>query len=238
MHTGIGFAIPINLAREVADEIIADGKFTRPWLGVGIASLRDYRYRDLVKGVADGVVVTGILENGPVAHSDLRMNDVITSIDGKSVITAQELKDAIRSKKVGQNVTLELYRQDTGKKMKVIVKPGEWVEPVQVAANDTEALPSDNALGLRVKALTSSEAKKFGVTRTGGVIVVHVNHHGLAADKGIQVNDIITSIDKQPVANMTQFLQALHNADTAKGVVIRFISDGAAKTETLKEKDE
>jgi S1-C subfamily serine protease len=166
------------------------------------------------------------------------MSDVITSIDGKPVVTAQELKDAIRSKKVGQNVTLDVFRQETSKKIKVVVKPGEWVEPVEVAANDTEALPSDNALGLRVKALSADQAKKLGVNKTGGVVVVHVNHHGLAADKGIQVGDIITSIDRQPVTNMTQFLQALHNADTAKGVVIHLISDGAAKTETLKEGSE
>lgn len=235
MHTGIGFAIPINLAREVADGIIADGHFKRPWLGVGIASLRDFDRRTFVKGVTDGVLITSIVEDGPVAHSELRKSDVVTSVDGRKVITAQELKDAIRSKKVGQNVTLDVFRQGTDKPLKVVVKPGEWVQPVEVAANIPEVLPSDNALGIKVKALTPDLARRYGAGRNGGMMVTHVDHHGLAGMKGIQAGDIITTIDQKRVTTMTEFLQALHNADTAKGVTIQLISDGVAKTETLKE---
>jgi serine protease Do len=148
------------------------------------------------------------------------------------------LKDAIRSKKVGQNVTLDVFRPDASKAMKVVVKPGEWVEPVEVAANDAVDRPTGNALGMNVTPLTPALARRYGVSRTAGVVVIRVDKHGLAAEKGIHEGDIVTSIDKQRVTNMTEFLQAMHKVDTAKGVTIQLISNGAAKTETLKESGE
>jgi len=234
MRTGIGFAIPINLAREIADQIMTDGKFTRSWLGINIASLKEPMYRNVVKGIDDGVLVIKIDPAGPAARSELNKNDVITSVDGKLVVTSQQLKDTIRSKKVGQNVTLEVFRPDTSKRIKVVVKPGEWIEPLEVASDEIEERPSGNALGMNVMPMTPALARQYGVGRNGGMMVRHVDKHGLAAEKGIREGDIITSIDQQRVTNMTQFLQALSNADTAKGVTIHLISNGAAKTETLK----
>ena len=77
LRTGIGFAIPSNLAREISDKLIADGKITRAWLGVGIRSLSDYtEFRDTVKGVDEGVVVYTIQPEGPAAKSELKPSDI------------------------------------------------------------------------------------------------------------------------------------------------------------------
>ncbi len=114
IRTGIGFAIPSNLAREVADEIIAKGKFTRSWLGISIRSLPESQYRDLFKDLTSGVVVEDVKDNGPSAKSELHRIDMITAVDSKPVATAQQLKDEIRKKKVGQNVVLEVYRPESG----------------------------------------------------------------------------------------------------------------------------
>ena len=127
LHTGIGFAIPSNLAREVADKLITEGKYSRSWLGVIIRSLREYpEYREFVPGVREGVVVTEIVPDGPAAKSDLRPADVVTAVDGKPVVTSQQLKEEIRSKKAGQNITLTVFRK--GELIKLQVKPGEWTE--------------------------------------------------------------------------------------------------------------
>ena len=130
LHTGIGFAVPSNLAREVADKLIADGKFTRAWLGVSIRSFREYpEYREFIPGIQDGVVVTEILPSGPAANSDLKPGDVVTAVDGKPVVTSQQLKDAVRGKKIGQSVKLDVVRQGDNSKdirrLKVSVKPGD-----------------------------------------------------------------------------------------------------------------
>src|ERR1041385_7807632 len=127
MNRGIGFAIPINLAREVSDQLIRDGRFSRIWLGIHIESLSESKdYKKLVSTVKNGVVVRSVVRDGPVANSDLQPADIITAVDGKEVASAQDLKSAIRNKPVGKPLTLDVVRDD--KRIKIKVKPGEMLE--------------------------------------------------------------------------------------------------------------
>src|SRR6185503_8014170 len=94
LGTGIGFAIPVNLAREISDKLITDGKYVRAWLGVEIQALRDDPdYRELVPDVKEGVIVKSILKSGPAAKSDLKANDIVLAVDGKPVATQMQLKN-------------------------------------------------------------------------------------------------------------------------------------------------
>jgi serine protease Do len=127
MHTGIGFAVPINLAKQVSEELIVNGRFPRLWLGIGIRGLReDDDSMEQIKGVDDGVLVTTIRSDGPASKSDLKSGDVITMVDGKTVGTATQLRNEIRGKKAGIPVTLDLVRN--GKSMKINVRPELWPE--------------------------------------------------------------------------------------------------------------
>src|SRR5262249_53234050 len=97
LHTGIGFAIPSSLAREVSERLIADGKFTRVWLGIEIVGFReDPAFAKIFKGVEDGVLVRGIRPDGPAFKSELKPKDVITAVDGRRVATPQELRTELR----------------------------------------------------------------------------------------------------------------------------------------------
>lgn len=130
LHTGIGFAVPVNLAKEVTEQLIANGKFPRSWLGVGIRGLReDEDLREEIKGADDGVLVTSIQPNGPASKSDLKARDVITAVDGQSVATATQLRNEIRKKKAGSAVTLDIVRDS--KPMKIKVRPELWPEKEQ-----------------------------------------------------------------------------------------------------------
>lgn len=252
LHTGIGFAIPINLAHEVADKLISEGKFSRAWLGLSIRSIREYpEYRDLLPGVQDGVAVTEILPTGPAAKSTLRAGDVITAIDGKSVVTSQQLKDEIRTKKVGESVTLdvsregddEIGRQDkpTVQQLKLKVKPGEWVDK-NLAVNTKKESPNETnstaSLGLIVEAATRDLADQYNVQMAQGVIVTSVDRTGLAARSGVRTGDIITSVNRQPTNDPKQFRDAIKGADPKRGIIVKLISDGTAKLEVLKESNE
>jgi serine protease Do len=241
LHTGIGFAIPGNLAREIADRLVAEGHFARAWLGIGIVSLRESpQYRELFSGVADGVVVTGLVDGGPAARSELKVNDVITAIDGKPVATMQQLKDEVREKTIGRPVTLDVFRiadEDPGKLIKVTVKPGLLEEKSDITALDAvepvEAVPSGK-LGIAVKTLNRETAEHYNVELTEGVIVSRVDTDGPAAQNGIKEGDIITSINTQKTASPGQFRKALSTINLQKGVVINVISDGASRYEIVK----
>jgi serine protease Do len=235
MNTGIGFAVPINLAKRVKDHLIAEGKFTRSWIGIGIKDLSEYReYKNLDTQFApdteDGVVITEIIANSPASKSKLRLADVIVSVEGKTVKTARELKDAIALQPPGRVLTLNVVRASEHLAIKV----------------QTEALPTDDKLaearhqsggtavetptfGLTIQALTKDLADYYGVESDAGVIVTEVERDSPADEEGIQPGDVITEINRQRVASLKQFRQALKTADAKKGIMFNLISNGSSR---------
>jgi serine protease Do len=126
LRTGIGFAVPANLAREVSDQLIAKGRFPRSWLGVSIRSLRDDEEAPENLGEVDGVQVISLLPDGPAAKSDLKPKDIITAVDSKTVSTETQLRNEIRGKAPGSAVTLDVLRNK--KPIKIKVHPELWPE--------------------------------------------------------------------------------------------------------------
>jgi serine protease Do len=240
LHTGIGFAIPINLAREVSDKLISEGKFTRPWLGVNIVSLRDLpEFRDLVPGVRDGVVVHTIVPNAPVGGA-LKPADVILSVDGRPVVTSQQLKDEIRRKAVGQKVVLEIFRPGppaSGGLMKVTVRPAAWQAEAApgLADSPAEETTDSGKLAIQVKPLTSDLAVKYHLTMTEAIIVTYVDKAGLAARSGIKSGDLITSVNQQSVTTPKQWREAVKSADFKRGFLLTVVSDGSSRFEIIKD---
>lgn len=236
LHTGIGFAIPVNLAREVADKLIADGKYVRAYLGISIMALRDNpEARDIATNVTEGVVVKEIPFESPAAKSGLQPGDIIIAVDGKSVATSQQLKNEIRAKKIGGTVVLDVNRK--GESIKVKVKPDAWPDDKLTAAARREASSDDEArgFGMTVRAATKELAEQFGVEKADGVIVTDVERNSVAAQKGIRPGDIVTEINGKTVATTRQFREQLKKADPKKGARIIYLSRGASVFEFLKE---
>ena len=166
LNTGIGFAVPVNLAKRVADMLIEDGKVTRAWLGVSITTLReDADYRDLAVGVEDGVVVRQFVPGGPAENSDLELADVITAVDGNNVNSAEELKRELRLKKAGDSVMLGLMRN--GEAREIEVKTGAFPEEFTAVSRlrRSEGKPEVEVkaklLGMTVQDITPDLAKRF-----------------------------------------------------------------------------
>jgi serine protease Do len=171
LQTGIGFAIPSNLALEVANQLIEEGKFTRAWLGIEIGALReDEDLRGLVSGVEDGVVVRGIVKDGPAAKSDLKLRDVITTVDGQPVATAQELRANVRNRKIGSKLVLDVVRE--GKELKVEVSPEAWPEEMVAAARrGTSQTPQTHRPGHHGQAIDARRGKEMSIEFSEGVVV-------------------------------------------------------------------
>ncbi len=238
LRSGIGFAIPSNLAREIAEKLIAEGRFRRVWLGLEIHALRDDPdYRALLEGIDSGVVIKSILRNGPSAKSDLRPGDVIRSVEGTRVATPQELRSAIRSKSAGKPLRLDVFRD--GKNLAVTVEPAEYPEPAAEprasgAPGKESASPN---FGIKVQTLDSETAAQFGLTARAGVVVTAVEPRSPAANRRIRRGDVIVAVSRQPVANEQEFTNALARAG-AGPVFIELISDGNPTFEVLKRSDE
>jgi serine protease Do len=240
LRTGIGFAIPSNLAREVSDKLIADGKYTRSWLGVEIRALSDFvDYKDMAQGVEEGVVVVGMRQDGPAAKSDLKLGDVITAVDGKRVATAQQLKSAVRAKAVGANVNLDVMRK--GKRLTLKVKTDEWPDEIQPAVSQrrrSSSAPEATDLGMTVRPMTRELAKQHEIDFAEGLLVTVVEPDSVAARKGISRGDVITKIDDEPVSTLQDYRQAVKKGDLKKGVVVDLIREGVSRFVLLKDSGE
>ena len=240
MNTGIGFAVPVNLAKRVADMLIEDGKVTRAWLGVSITTLReDADYRDLAVGVEDGVVVRQFVPGGPAENSELELADVITEVDGNSVKSADELKRELRLKKAGDSVTLGLMRN--GKAREIEVETGAFPEEFTAVSRmrrserKPEADTKAKLLGMTVQNINADLAKRFEVEVEKGVIVTAIENDSVAAEKGISPGDIVTRINSAPVDSVASFKAALEGEDLKKGVIVHLTSEGSQRFEVLKQ---
>jgi serine protease Do len=224
LNRGLGFAIPINMAKEIGTELIAGHKIVRPWLGIRIESLGDdASIRDLFKGLDKGVVVRTIEADAPAYKSDLRPFDVITQVDGTPVSTDSQLQHEILKKRVGQNVELTVWRK--GQTIKIPIVTGELPNEIARASNQPvrpgQSQPEDlGKFGLQVQDLTKEVAERLHLDVQQGVIVTDVADNSLAAQQDIQREDVITEVDGKPVANVQTFREALNKADPKRGVLL------------------
>jgi Do/DeqQ family serine protease len=238
MNRGLGFAIPINMAKEIGAELMAGHKIVRPWLGIRIETLGDDpSIRDLFKGLDKGVVVRTIEADAPASKSDLRPFDVITNVDGTPVTTDSQLQHEILKKKVGQNVDLSVWRK--GQTVHVPVKTGELPneiarasnEPVQPAPQGPE---ETGKFGLQVQEITKEMAERLHLDVDHGVIVTDVADNSIAAAQDIQREDIITEVDGKPVNDVKSFREALQKADPRRGVLLYLDRKGTKTFAVLK----
>jgi serine protease Do len=247
LRTGIGFAIPSNLAREISDRLIADGRFARSWLGVGgIRSLRDDReMRDSVTGVKDGVVVGSVLADGPAYKSDLQPLDVITSVDGHPITSVQQLRTEVTRKKPGAEVVLDVHRD--GKNLKVRVTPEAMPDRNQLVVNrggrggekGPRAEASATEFGLTVKPVTKELAKQYGFeASTSGLVVTEVAPDSPAAREGFRPGDVITDVGAESVESVKDFREAVKAARGKGRLKLKFLRDGDRQSALVKVRGE
>ena len=237
LNRGIGFAIPINMARPVADQLIAKGRVIRPWLGVAIEALSENKELQEITKLKDGVIVQEIRPGTPAANSGLQPADIITSVDGVAVKTPRELQQQVLSKKIGQKLALNVMRD--GKQLKLHIQTAEMKDEVVVAAasrKPTEKPASETGFGLTVQTLTAELAKQLNVEPGEGVAVTDVAEGSTAAEKGVERGDVITEVDRHPVRNGADFKTAFAKGDAKKGVLV-YLKRGTTSTfVVLKEK--
>jgi serine protease Do len=244
MNRGLGFAIPINMAKEIGAELVAGHKIMRPWLGIRIETLGDDpTIRDLFKGAEKGVVVRTIEADAPASKSNLRPFDIITQVDGTPIDTDSQLQHEILKKKIGQNVQLTVWRK--GQTVKVPIKTGELPNEIARTSNEpVRPVPPGQSrdggigkFGLQVQELTKEVAERLHLPSQKGVIVTDVEDNSIASAQDIQREDLITEVDGKPVTNVQSFREALNKADPTRGVLLYLDRKGTRTFAVLKAGD-
>ncbi len=236
INRGLGFAIPINLAKEISSQLITNGRFIRPWLGIGIRTLvREEVQPGEFGDLESGVIVMQVLPLGPSARADLRPADVIVTVNKTTVETASDLQREILKQEVGQTVDLEVWRD--GRVVEVNVQTAERTDGLMRAANSSgpfnaprPLMPSvpDTTAGLKVKTLTPDLAIAMKVQSEQGVLVTEVAPGSPADLARIESGDVITSVGADLVRNTDELERAIE-INRGRGVTLK-INRGDKKT--------
>ncbi len=215
---GIGFAIPINLARHVADQLVASGKVRRAMMGVNLADLTPEIAEGFgIASSTQGVVVQSVMDNSPAARAGIKRNDVIVLFDGQPVNDLQKFRLRVADTPSGRAVPVIVLRDGKRLSFNVTLDDRE-----KMLASNTSGGPDDSAPagvakakgGLEVRELTADEKARTKVTQ--GVLVTDVED-GSAADRaGIQPNDVIEEVNRTPVSSSEAFAKLLSDAAAAK----------------------
>jgi serine protease Do len=199
---GIGFAIPINMAKGVLAQLKESGEVTRGWLGVGIQEMTPemaeyYNVKD-----QKGVLVTQAYAGGPADEAGIRPKDIIVAVEGKPVLTPRDLSMRIANTPVGQRVSVDLIRD--GKKKTVTVKLSKRND--QEIAETSETPGDEGSLGMKLTALTPEANARYGLDPDEqGILVFDVITGKKAENAGIRRGDIIKEVNRNPVTTIESF---------------------------------
>jgi len=204
---GIGFAIPINMAKEVAPQLQKRGHVTRGLLGVVIQDMTPELAKSLGLKESKGALVSQVVPDGPADKAGIEQGDVIINFDGQPVGDSKDLPRIVASTPVGKTVTVNLLRD--GKDVERQAKVGEMEEE---STSETANSPIHPSLGVTVQNLTPQVARELGLKKSTGVVVTGVEPGSPAAEAMIQVGDIIQSVNRKPVKNADDFVKIVEKA--------------------------
>ncbi len=209
-NEGIGFAIPVNLARSVMDQILDHGKVNRAYLGIMVQDVTPGISKAMNLKDMKGVLVGDVSPNGPAQKSGVQRGDVILEVNGKPMEDSRELRMTISLMDPAATAKLKLLRN--GNPMDVNVKLGDLPSDKEQAK--TEEGSSDKALdGVTVENLDAQSARQLGLpAATTGVVVTDIDPASQLASAGLRRGDVIQEVNHQPVRNVAQFEEAMHKA--------------------------
>lgn len=217
---GIGFAIPIDLARGVIEQLKQSGQVTRGWLGVAIQNLSRELADYYGAGDRKGVLVTEVFPDDPADRAGIRSGDIILEVNGQRVETSRDLTRLIAELAVGQKVGIKVLREGREKTFRVKIAKRE---DGKLAAREKGAPQEEGAadeLGIRVGEITPEIARQFNLENRQGVVVMGVENGGKGEEAGVRMGDIVKEINHQAIGSLEDYNRII--AKSTKGQTLQF----------------
>jgi len=213
-NQGIGFAVPVNLARNVMDQILKNGKVTRARLGILPQDVTPTIARQFGVKDSQGALLGEVEPNSPASKAGLKTGDIILEVNGKSVYDANQLRNMISSMQPDSNVNLQIWRDGAQRTLPVTLGELNPEEARTRGGNGRDNDGSTDVLeGVSVENLTSQVARGLNLPAgTAGVVVNEVRPGSAAASAGLKQGDVIQEVNRRPVKNVAEFEAAVRNS--------------------------
>jgi serine protease Do len=222
-NIGIGFAIPMNMAKDISDQLIETGSVERGYLGVVPQEVTPEMAEAFGMDEPHGVAIPQVTEDSAADKAGLRRNDVIVEFDGKPVKSETQFRNRVAETKPGEKAEVVVLRNGRRRTLTVTLARRPSVEEMRGQQQREQPSGGARRLGLAVQNLTSDLAEQFGYKDVSGVIVARVAAGSEAAEKGIRPGYLIEQVNQQEVANVEQFEQAVKKSRD-KGRVLLLVS--------------
>ena len=210
---GVGFAVPINMARDVANSFLKHGRVIRGWLGVIIQPVSEEIKESFGLPDRKGALVSDLTEDGPAQKAGIEKGDVIRSVGGKVIDSVDTLTKFVRSLEVGKEVEVKIIRRG-GKEINLKVVIGEMPEEGEISTGKEKI-----NFGLTVKDITPEMASQLNLSSTEGVIVTDVERGSSADQARVRPRDIILEINSQAIKNAADYNSALSSLKEGENAV-------------------
>jgi len=218
---GIGFAIPISMAKTILPDLKARGKVTRGWLGVSVQDISEDIAKSMKLKERSGALVSDVIKGDPADKAGLKSGDIVTEINGKPIKDTHELLLMIAGFRIGETIKIKIVRDGQEKIIPIAI--AERTEKSEMAS----AQQSGEAFGMAVQEITPEIAKHLGLSIKKGIIVVDVQEGSVAEAVGILPQDIILQVNKIKITTLKEYQKEIAKAG-GKGSILLLIKRGKA----------
>ena len=222
-YMGVGFAIPINMARSIAGQLLEGGEVTRGFLGITIQNLTPELAESFAVDDLNGIIVAQVAEGSPAERGGIQQGDLIVRYQGQLVKDTGSFRNRVSMTAPGTVAEVDVIRQ--GKSIQLKVEIGQLAEQQSLTA----ATGSTDEIGLSVQTITPAIAEQFNTEAGKGVVVTRVADGSLAALAGLSVGTVIYEVNRQPVSSAEQFKRLIADSNKrallliGKGANTRFV---------------
>ena len=212
-NVGLGFAIPINMARAIMTELLSKGRVVRGYLGVTAQDIDDSLVKPLKLKDAMGALVSDVTPDSPADRAKIKPGDVIVEFDGKKVETSSDIHNWAAKTAPGTTVKIVLFRDGERIEVNAVMgeRPAEKTEAKPALQNEPKG-PATEKLGLAIQTLTPDIARQLGYGDDKGVVITDVVPGGPADEAALQRGDLIKEVNRAPIRNVQDFETAVRGA--------------------------
>ena len=229
---GAGFAIPSQIVRATAEQLIQHGKVDHGYLGIGMNDVTPDNAHFFNLQDATGAIVSQVTPDSPASRSGVQTGDVISQLNGEKIVDGSALQVAVSEMAPGTKITLGVIRE--GKPVTLSLTVGQFHGNTEVASNDGQDGPQSGKLGLAVSDLTPDARQQVNAPdQVHGVVVESVRPASPADEAGIQPGDVIVEVNRKPAQSASQFASEVHQNQEGKDILLLVWSKGNASYRTI-----